>query len=307
MPNEAYEKGAQIGQALGGVLQTIVGGNDMGQQAELAAQMFEGTGHPTGAQIAEVLRDDPRTAFEFLQQMGGMGPAFERITRLQAAAREQGAVDAQNQAILGQARIPIQGLPPAQPRPEWGPSGGTPAFNPNVPDPRAGPSRLQLALPDLERVATAGGDLGATIGTMKKLGISFGMEPAENVLKEVGVDPDSNTGESVDAFLQHYAQTGQKKFSILKPRVTPKDKSAKPPAGTFFVPDPTAPSGVRVVAIPGSHAEITQKADQIRLKLANGDQLSAGDQAFLDSVDRVGAIQSLLNQSIRPPQREEMP
>jgi len=306
---KAEETGFQLGQIGGGIIRHIVQGDQLDHQAELVAAMFEDTGHPTGAQIAALLRQSPQDGLTILQSMGGTRVAYDRILEMQAASQEQAAVDAQNSAILGAARIPLQGLPgPAQ------------AAQPGAPGPAPVADPRAALMPQLEAVAAAGGDLAATISTMKKLGINFeGGTSADGILKELGIDPDSNSGESIDAFVQHYAETGQKKFSLLKARVTPKDKSPKPPAGTFFVEDASTPSGLRVVAIPGSHAEITQQADAIRLKLAKNVKLTPAEQAFLDSVDRVGAIQALMNDAIRgggaqgggpaglPPSTLEMP
>jgi len=193
MPNEAQKIGGLIGNIGGGIIRSIVDGRQLDQQAELAAQMFEGTGHPTGKQIAEVLRDNPETGFQFLQQMGGSSVAYNRILSMQAASREQGAVDAQNQATIRLYGLPpgapggaggtpqdisAQGMPPAAPSgmqgAGWAPPGAPPASNPNVPDPRASGGRIPVQMPSQEEVsgilvdaAAKGADLSAVMRNAK--------------------------------------------------------------------------------------------------------------------------------------------
>ncbi len=86
--------GEALGSAIGGALRGIVDGRNLRDQAELAAQILESAGapnDPTGAQLAEVLRDDPETGFRFIQQLApdtGMAQIFDVLQQRQAAAAE---------------------------------------------------------------------------------------------------------------------------------------------------------------------------------------------------------------------------
>ena len=293
MANEAFQKGAQIGGVVRGVLDYVVGGDDMTTQAELAAQMFEGTGHPTGAQIAEVLRDNPQTGFRFLQQLGGTAAAYGQLSKMQAAAQQQQAIDAQNQAVIGQARIPIEGL-------QGVPGGlGPPAFNPNVPDPRVAGGVTGPTLPELEglvtnlqNVADAGGDVSSTldaIGKLQKL-TRPKLTPANSILKEMGIDPDNYTGASLKAFIEH-VQSGQPAadaYSLLQRR----NSGDKPPAGYYFAEDEGG--SVSLVPFQGTNAEIASIKSSILRKRMAGETLSEQEWATWDMLVNSNPITALL-------------
>ncbi len=100
--------GEALGSAIGGALRGIVEGRNLRDQAELAAQILESAGapnDPTGAQLAEVLRDDPETGFRFIQQLApdtGMAQIFDVLQQRQAAAAE-----AQARAKLYESRASL--------------------------------------------------------------------------------------------------------------------------------------------------------------------------------------------------------
>lgn len=89
-----------LGGALGGLVGGVIRRGELRDQAELAAALFEETGHETGQQIAEALRTDPRAGMEFLQRFGGLGPAYEAVLQ-QAAARAKAEQAQQAGLLLG--------------------------------------------------------------------------------------------------------------------------------------------------------------------------------------------------------------
>ena len=104
-----------LGSAIGGALRGIVEGRNLRDQAELAAQILESAGapnDPTGAQLAEVLRDDPETGFRFIQQLApdtGMAQIFDVLQerRKAAAKAQEAAAEAEAEARLYKSRASL--------------------------------------------------------------------------------------------------------------------------------------------------------------------------------------------------------
>lgn len=245
---------ANIGEIMslvGGGLEELRAQNQRDAVARTGAEVFATMG-PEAAPIAELLRRDPDAGLLFVQQAGGFDALHERLQSGQRRA-------AVNRFILsglgapGGAPTAAAGAPAAGA--VAGGGGVTPPSPPSVQPPAAAPGRGvpvgEIRRPGAARYTSAlreaaqagvGPEALKAIQTIEDARASSVIRIDEE-LANFGITRSKFTGESIHRYIENLQQTGRRDLTLLKE--VPKEGNY----ATFAVPDPTSPTGSKIVTM----------------------------------------------------------